>query len=194
MAKKKFGNRRKRRRRRVRKPRPLKIAALIVSAINDLREMKGSTPRKIIDYISYASNMSQTRIERQVKSALKRGVNYGILRRYRGHYFLPTGDELERANRIAVRFAKLPNSGLPTCESTLIAVVQKLMPTEETVRKVSKKVNKRTRGFSIHGRKASTKTRRKLRRTYSLPISVTPSISNKVENLEGEISAASDID
>lgn len=43
----------------------------------------------------------------QVKAALKQGVEYGILRRYRGHYFLPTGDELDRANRIAVRFARL---------------------------------------------------------------------------------------
>jgi hypothetical protein len=42
-----------------------------------------------------------------VKTALKRGVEYGILRKYRGHYFLPTGDELERANRIAGRFAGL---------------------------------------------------------------------------------------
>jgi len=44
----------------------------------------------------------------QVKAALKRGVEYGILRRYRGHYFLPTGDELDRANRTAMRFARLP--------------------------------------------------------------------------------------
>lgn len=42
-----------------------------------------------------------------MNAALKRGVKYGILRRYRGHYFLPTGDELDRANRIAMRFARL---------------------------------------------------------------------------------------
>lgn len=47
----------------------------------------------------------------QVNAALKRGIKYGILRRYRGHYFLPTGDELDRANRIAMRFARLPTPG-----------------------------------------------------------------------------------
>lgn len=47
----------------------------------------------------------------QVKAALKQGIRYGILRRYRGHYFLPTGDELDRANRIAMRFARLPTPG-----------------------------------------------------------------------------------
>ncbi|XP_076161083.1 uncharacterized protein LOC143143579 [Ptiloglossa arizonensis] len=94
--------------RKLRNVKPMKIAALIVSAIQDLRETKGSAPNKIIGYISYASNMAENRVKRQVKSALKKGVEYGILTRYRGLYFLPTGDELKRANRIALRFAKLP--------------------------------------------------------------------------------------
>ncbi|XP_076674649.1 uncharacterized protein LOC143372384 [Andrena cerasifolii] len=102
-------------RRKIRKVKPMKIAALIVSAIQDLRETKGLPSSKIIGYISYASNMAQGRVKRQVKAALKRGVEYGILRRYRGHYFLPTSDELDRANRIAVRFATLP---LPHTHST----------------------------------------------------------------------------
>ncbi|KAM0731875.1 hypothetical protein ACS0PU_001417 [Formica fusca] len=94
---------------RKRKPmRPMKIAALVVSAIQDLCETKGSTSKKIAGYISYASSIPEERVKRQVKAALKRGIKYGILRRYRGHYFLPTGDELDRANRIAMRFARLP--------------------------------------------------------------------------------------
>ncbi|KAG7208182.1 hypothetical protein KM043_016530 [Ampulex compressa] len=112
---------RKMTRRRGRRPKPMKIAALIVSAIQDLRESKGSTPRKIVGYISYASNMPEGRVKRQVKAALKRGVEYGILRRYRGHYFLPTGDELDRANRIAVRFARLPTPGLLSTKSKSIS-------------------------------------------------------------------------
>ncbi|XP_076657743.1 uncharacterized protein LOC143361911 [Halictus rubicundus] len=95
-------------RRKARIVKPMKIAALIVSAIQDLRETKGSTPKKIIGYISYASDAGEGRVKRQVKAALQRGVEYGILRRYRGQYFLPMGDELDRANRIALRFAKLP--------------------------------------------------------------------------------------
>ncbi|XP_076387166.1 uncharacterized protein LOC143264318 [Megachile rotundata] len=108
MARKRERSRKKLSTRKVRRVRPMKIAALIVSAIQDLRETKGSSPNKIIGYINYASNMAESRVKRQVKAALRRGVEYGILRRYRGQYFLPTGDELDRANRIALRFAKLP--------------------------------------------------------------------------------------
>ncbi|XP_063983718.1 uncharacterized protein LOC135165880 isoform X2 [Diachasmimorpha longicaudata] len=92
------------------KIKPIKLAALVASAIQDLRETKGTTPNKITGFISYASNLPETRVKRQVKTALKRGVEYGILRRYRGQYFLPTGDEMDRANRMALRFARLPTS------------------------------------------------------------------------------------
>lgn len=58
---------------RAQKPWPVKIAALIVSAIHDLRETKGSSPRKIIDYINFESNMAENRVKRQVS-----GIN-GII-------------------------------------------------------------------------------------------------------------------
>ncbi|XP_016917430.1 uncharacterized protein LOC108001087 [Apis cerana] len=94
--------------RKGRKVLPTKIAALVVSAIQDLRETKGSTPSKIIGYISYVSEMNDDKVKRQVKAVLKRGLEYGILRKYRRQYYLPTSNELNRANRIALRFAKLP--------------------------------------------------------------------------------------
>lgn len=56
-------------RRKIRKVKPMKIAALIVSAIQDLRETKGLAPSKIIGYISYASNMAQGRVKRQVSGS-----------------------------------------------------------------------------------------------------------------------------
>ncbi|KAK2580844.1 hypothetical protein KPH14_005922 [Odynerus spinipes] len=87
----------------------MRIAALIVSAIQDLRETKGLTPRKIVGYITYASKLPEGQVKRRVKGALRRGVEYGILRKYRGHYFLPVGDEVDRANRIAIRFSRLPS-------------------------------------------------------------------------------------
>ncbi|XP_066595120.1 uncharacterized protein [Prorops nasuta] len=87
--------------------RPMKIAALVASAIHELRETKGSSPRKITNYISYCSSLANDRIKRQVNSALERGVKYGILERYRGQYYLPICDDLTRANRVADRFAKL---------------------------------------------------------------------------------------
>ena len=59
-------------RRIVRKFWPTKIAALIISAIQDLRETKGSTPSKIIGYISYASDMADGKVKRQVSFSPKR--------------------------------------------------------------------------------------------------------------------------
>lgn len=52
-----------------RKVKPMKIAALVVSAIQDLRETKGSTPKKITGYISYASRMPEQHLKRQVSGS-----------------------------------------------------------------------------------------------------------------------------
>lgn len=49
-----------------RQTRPIKIAALVVSAIQDLRETKGTTSKKIAGYISYASSIPEERVKRQV--------------------------------------------------------------------------------------------------------------------------------
>lgn len=54
--------------RKGRKVKPMKIAALVVSAIQDLRETKGSTPKKITGYISYASSISEQRVKQQVST------------------------------------------------------------------------------------------------------------------------------
>lgn len=53
-------------RRKWQKTKPMRIAALIVSAIQDLRETKGSTSKKIISYIRCASNLPESRVKRQV--------------------------------------------------------------------------------------------------------------------------------
>lgn len=45
----------------------MKLAALVVSAIQDLRETKGSTSKQIAGYISYASSLSEQRVKRQVR-------------------------------------------------------------------------------------------------------------------------------
>ena len=52
--------------RKGRRIKPIKIAALVVSAIQDLRENKGSTPKKITGYISFASSTPEHRVKRQV--------------------------------------------------------------------------------------------------------------------------------
>ncbi|KYM95436.1 PREDICTED: uncharacterized protein LOC108780309 [Cyphomyrmex costatus] len=149
--------------RKGRRVKPMKIAALVVSAIQDLRETKGSTPKKITGYISYASSIPEQRVKRQVKAALKRGVEYGILRRYRGHYFLPTGDELDRANRIAVRFAKLPTPA-PT---TFV----------KSKTKSSRKLKDSKRPEGVGNRTGKSK---KVRKTRTPAVSASPSLTDEI--------------
>ncbi|XP_011873174.1 PREDICTED: uncharacterized protein LOC105564982 [Vollenhovia emeryi] len=148
--------------RKGRKIKPMKIAALVVSAIQDLRESKGSTSKKIAGYISYASSMPEQRVKQQVKAALKRGVEYGILRRYRGHYFLPTDDELDRANRTAVRFARLPTPA----------------PTPARSRAISSRGlrdSKGPRGIDNRSRKS-----KKVGKTRTPAVSARPSLTDKI--------------
>ncbi|KYN28802.1 PREDICTED: uncharacterized protein LOC108768996 [Trachymyrmex cornetzi] len=151
---------------------PMKIAALVVSAIQDLRETKGSTPKKIAGYISYASSIPEQRVKRQVNAALKRGVEYGILRRYRGHYFLPTGDELDRANRIAVRFAKLPTPAPTTFAKSKIKFSRKM------------KDSKRSQGIDNRTRKS-----KKVQKTRSPAVSASPSLTDEIA---GEIASVTE--
>ncbi|XP_036148531.1 uncharacterized protein LOC118647555 [Monomorium pharaonis] len=73
-----------------------KILGLVISAIKNLRELKGSTSQEILQYISYVYNIPSTAARRQVRSALKRGVTCGILKKIDGHYNLPTDNEIVR--------------------------------------------------------------------------------------------------
>ncbi|KYN42812.1 hypothetical protein ALC56_02614 [Trachymyrmex septentrionalis] len=149
--------------RKSKRVKPIKIAALVVSAIQDLRETKGSTPKKITGYISYASSIPEQRVKRQVKAALKRGVEYGILRRYRGHYFLPTGDELDRANRIAIRFAKLSTPAPTTFAKSKIKSSRKM------------KNSKRPQRIGNKTRKSE-----KVEKTRSPTVSASSSLTNEI--------------
>ncbi|XP_020281265.1 uncharacterized protein LOC109853495 [Pseudomyrmex gracilis] len=149
-------------RKKKKRVRPMKVAALVVSAIQDLRETKGSTSKQITGYISYASSLPEQRVKRQVNAALKRGVKYGILRRYRGRYFLPTGDELDRANRIAMRFARL------SMPSPLLAKINS----------VRVKDRKRLRRI-VNGKRNS----KKVSKTHHSPsVSVNPNLVDKLVN------------
>ncbi|RLU18664.1 hypothetical protein DMN91_009021 [Ooceraea biroi] len=154
-------------RKRGKKAKPMKIAALVVSAIQDLRETKGSTPKKITGYISYASSLPEESVKRRVKAALKRGVEYGILRRYRGHYFLPTGDELDRANRIAGRFAGL-------------SVSASLLAKSKTTIGLDRKISNGRRPREIGNRTRRSKKVRKAPIASSPPISASSSWTDRI--------------
>ncbi|XP_033227973.1 uncharacterized protein LOC117179892 [Belonocnema kinseyi] len=172
-----------------RSPKPIKIAALVVSAIQDLKDSKGSTPKKITGYITYASQLPTTKVRRRVNAALKQGVQYGILRRYRGHYFLPFGDELDRANKIATRFARLASSN----RNGPLPDMAKIAPEKEITLKIKgKKVRRanRTKRLRKPARRGANKKKRM--KAHSVPVSTSPSLNNKLKSIDDENSVESD--
>ncbi|XP_057338972.1 uncharacterized protein LOC130676639 [Microplitis mediator] len=79
--------------------RPARNVNLVMNAMRNLRDENGSTVANIMEYIS--DTVEHPATKRQVLAALKRGVEYGIMDRKRGRYFLP-GEKprinLSRAN------------------------------------------------------------------------------------------------
>ncbi|XP_033323825.1 uncharacterized protein LOC117219059 [Megalopta genalis] len=67
-----------------------KMSARVVNAIKNLREVHGSTSKEIMSYIMSQYNAPVSTIQRQMQTALKRGLDYGILKRQNGHYYLNT--------------------------------------------------------------------------------------------------------
>lgn len=121
-----------------------------------------------------------------MKAALKRGIEYGVLKRFRGHYFLPTGDDLERADRIAIRFANLP---LPVPSSTVVNK-NRNSKTHST-----KKVIKARPAINVT-RKPVSFLRRKVRKARSMPSSLTSITTEKSYHRADKLrsSSGSDID
>ncbi|XP_012146271.1 uncharacterized protein LOC105663235 [Megachile rotundata] len=72
-----------------------KTLMLIISAIRNLRELKGSSSKEILHYISNVHNIAPDTARRQTLTALKRGVAYGILKKNGGNYILPTSSEMK---------------------------------------------------------------------------------------------------
>ncbi|XP_076764372.1 uncharacterized protein LOC143431484 [Xylocopa sonorina] len=67
-----------------------KMSARVVNAIKNLRGAHGSTSKEIMKYITTQCNVPETTVQRQMQAALKRGLDYGILTKSNGHYFLRT--------------------------------------------------------------------------------------------------------
>ncbi|XP_043248747.1 serine/arginine repetitive matrix protein 2-like [Colletes gigas] len=65
-----------------------KMSTLVVNAIKNMREVQGSTSKEIISYITSQYSAPESTIQRQMQVALKRGLDYGILKKNNGHYFL----------------------------------------------------------------------------------------------------------
>ncbi|XP_016904250.1 serine/Arginine-related protein 53-like [Apis cerana] len=67
-----------------------KMSSRVVNAIRNLREAHGSTSKEIMNYIMSQCNVHESTVNRQMHAALKRGLDYGILKKANGHYFLNT--------------------------------------------------------------------------------------------------------
>ena len=63
-----------------------KVSRLVLSAIQGLKDERGSTPKEIVNFISSEYPVKINNIQRKVATALKRGVDYGILRQVRTRY------------------------------------------------------------------------------------------------------------
>ncbi|XP_012281699.1 histone H5 [Orussus abietinus] len=72
-----------------------KALALVISAIKNLREIRGSTSKEILNYISAIYDSPEPAVKRQMQTALKRGLAYGILKKADGHYTLPTDNDTD---------------------------------------------------------------------------------------------------
>ncbi|KYN43875.1 hypothetical protein ALC56_01746 [Trachymyrmex septentrionalis] len=70
------------------------MSALVASAIRNLREIRGSTSKEIMNYIKSQYTGSDSNIQKQIFAALKRGLDYGILKRDRGYYSLNTDPDM----------------------------------------------------------------------------------------------------
>ncbi|XP_076684784.1 uncharacterized protein LOC143377446 [Andrena cerasifolii] len=73
-----------------------KMSARVVSAIRNLRETHGSTSKEIMNYIASQYSAPEPIIQRQMHAALKRGLDYGILKRHHGHYFLNADADVQQ--------------------------------------------------------------------------------------------------
>ncbi|XP_063991140.1 calcium homeostasis endoplasmic reticulum protein-like [Diachasmimorpha longicaudata] len=74
---------------------PKKSLELVISAIKNMQERKGSSCRTIVNYVSSLCDVPRDIAQRQVLAALKRGTIHGILRETDGYYSLPTGASSE---------------------------------------------------------------------------------------------------
>ncbi|CAD6239994.1 GSCOCG00002457001-RA-CDS [Cotesia congregata] len=75
-----------------------KMTKLVVSAIKNLRDVQGSTTKDILNYVMKEYN-SEPSLERRLRTALKRGIDYGILVKKGPHYLLNTEPEMSVAEQ-----------------------------------------------------------------------------------------------
>ncbi|XP_076248667.1 uncharacterized protein LOC143188344 [Calliopsis andreniformis] len=116
-----------------------KMSARVVHAIRNLREAHGSTSKEIMNYITSQYSAPESIIQRQMQAALKRGLDYGILKKNNGHYFLNTDVDMQQ-------------------------LVSNLEPVERSRRR--RRSSRRRRRKRSRGRRRRRSRRRRSRRRY----------------------------
>ncbi|KAK6625860.1 hypothetical protein RUM43_006159 [Polyplax serrata] len=66
----------------------LRPSELVIAAIHNMEERKGSTPEDIVDFISNKYSLNANYLRGHVEKALKRGVYFGVLKENEGLYQL----------------------------------------------------------------------------------------------------------
>lgn len=64
----------------------LRASELVIAAIHNLEERKGSSTNDIVDFISRKYNLSNDQVKDHVEKALERGVHFGVLSENGGLY------------------------------------------------------------------------------------------------------------
>ncbi|XP_015126051.1 uncharacterized protein LOC107047740 [Diachasma alloeum] len=72
---------------------------LVVRAIKTLQDIQGSTSKEISNYLSREYDVPSEEIKRQVQLALRRGIDYGLLKRQKGGTYVFNKELVRSARR-----------------------------------------------------------------------------------------------
>ncbi|XP_076665415.1 uncharacterized protein LOC143367462 [Andrena cerasifolii] len=146
-----------------------KTLALVISAIKNLREQKGSSSQEILHYLSSVYDVPQNVARRQMQTALKRGVAYGILKKNGSHYVLPIISEA-KGQEIASQELSLLDYCRRKCMQQKLSVCCKCKKPKRMRRRRKKtmcKSKRRSRRRSRRMKKCRCKSRRRRSRRRS---------------------------
>ncbi|XP_011500302.1 PREDICTED: uncharacterized protein LOC105364136 [Ceratosolen solmsi marchali] len=89
---------------------PAKAVYQVITALKNLKSINGPTMMDIVKYIFAANHKPSTKC--QIMTALKRAIEFGLIKRNRGHYLISSPDEdltnLSNSSSRLTRFRELP--------------------------------------------------------------------------------------
>ena len=88
-----------------------KISQLVLAAIHNLGDERGSTAKKILDYITSEYELESNEIKSRVLLTLKKGVNFGILRKEKTRYLIEDSPSVDKTTSDGTRRCQRKNEG-----------------------------------------------------------------------------------